>query len=205
MSNRREKDRTTIISIQSANTPDDGSSLVEGRAKRKRVAPTRFEDEDFAEQSPIKKKPLNVKVEKTSPQVVQTQVTPPIKISIKPITPGNIKMPVILTTVDSSKETSKTKPQSAEQKEKVELTNAPVVKIEPSVSAVEVTKLPNHVNSKPVVSNGSERSEENKKEGEPATLIIPVTTAPKPQPVTTKKSAPKPSLLETNLTRQFKP
>ncbi|RWS28494.1 ras-related protein Rab-1A-like protein, partial [Leptotrombidium deliense] len=55
---------STSRSTKSVNSASDSgtedksgiSSVAEGRAKRKRVAPSRFEDEDYSEQSPFKKK-----------------------------------------------------------------------------------------------------------------------------------------------------
>jgi len=49
-------DRSARNSTASESEEMFSMSIAEGRAKRKRVAPSRFEDEDYSESSPFKKK-----------------------------------------------------------------------------------------------------------------------------------------------------
>ncbi len=49
-------ERSARNSTASESEEQFSMSIAEGRAKRKRVAPTRFEDEDYSESSPFKKK-----------------------------------------------------------------------------------------------------------------------------------------------------
>lgn len=212
VSSRREKERSTVTPVTSAAAPvDDGSSLVEGRAKRKRVAPTRFEDEDFAEQSPIKKKPLTVKVEKTSSPQVGPQVTPPIKISIKPANSGGIRMPMILTHVVTQTPKSQLlvtptlQVIAPKDSEPPKTSSVPVIKTETTTEeTISVTALqPPATEIKPAEVNGG--AERSKGEVEKSKTNVSITVTSHPQPAPLRKLIPKPSFLEKNLTRQFKP
>lgn len=210
---RKEKDRVTIIPTTSAGTPvDDGSSLVEGRAKRKRVAPTRFEDEEFAEHSPIKKKSATVKIEKTTSPHVVAQTTPPIKISIKPSTPGSAKPPIIVTINNGPKpETPQAASQAIVPKEKTEtpkVSSMVVMKTEVTsekdvlVNSTTAATKSDNGDLETVALNGKTETVEK----EPANVAsMSVTKVIPPKPTSSKKSTPKPSLPEKNLTRQFKP
>ena len=227
VTNRRERDRSNVTSAGSTTPVDDGSTLVEGRAKRKRVAPTRFEDEDFAEASPVKKKPLTVKVTEKTPSTLVTsssaQVTPPIKISMKSTTSGGIRTPIIVTTPVVTQPVVKPPPQQAQvttPKEKTEApattttvtittSGTPIVKTESAqeetAPTITVTTSNTTDQSKSGTANGTEA--ESNKDEVVITTAPPVITVSQPQPVVKKPIAqqPKSSILETNLTRQFKP
>lgn len=210
VSSRLEKERVAVISATaSAGAPvDDGSSLVEGRAKRKRVAPTRFEDEEFAEHSPIKKKPLTIKVEKTPSPQVGAQTTPSIKISIKPTPLGGTKTPIVVTLNHAPK----LQPQPATlkiiaPKEKSETPKGPVllaIKTEAASESGVAATTPRSSNDdqKPAAVNGNTETAREEPAPIPGTSV---TITPQPRKASTKKSTPKPSLLEAKLTSQFKP
>lgn len=227
VTNRRERDRSNVTSGSSTTPIDDGSTLVEGRAKRKRVAPTRFEDEDFPEASPVKKKPLTVKVTEKTPSTLVTsssspQVTPPIKISMKSTTSGGIKTPIIVTTPVVTQPVVKPPPQQPQvttPKERTEgpattttvtitTSSTPIAKTESiqeeTTPTITVTTSITTDQSKSGTANGTEA--ESNKDQVVITTAPPVTTVSQPQLVVKKPiTQPKSSILETNLTRQFKP
>ena len=155
---RRSQSNASSADPATPDTPDTPSLLQqEGRSKRKRVAPTRFEDEEYLDNSPFKKKSDKpVKTEKTisplvaaaapAPKTIETKVNAQGRTSIIIRTPIRKAAAAPAPVTDSKAQIQVQNPVSvsakpADVKEKDEVNQVPAVASSAESSGNEVASI----------------------------------------------------------------